>query len=172
MLNEVNLIGRTGDKPEIRKMNSGDTVASFSLATSESWKDDKGEKQERTQWHRCVSFNQGLNKVFEKYVGKGDLLMVKGQLEHRSYDKDGETKYVSEVVLRPYKGELVMLGSPKGDDRQDDRSQKDNRSSGYGNSGRRQQRGEDYGSDQQMGGGMPEDEIPFDKLRGPALQMG
>lgn len=107
--NQVTLLGRVGKEPEIRSFQSGDRVANFSLATSESWKKD-GEKKEKTTWHNIVVTNQGLVKVIESYVKKGDLLLIVGKLENRSYDKNGETRYVTEVCLRPYNGELTMLG--------------------------------------------------------------
>jgi len=108
-LNRVDLIGRLGKDPEQRAMQSGDTVVSFSLATSETWKDKQGIKQERTQWHNCASFNQGLNKVLMNYAKKGSQIMVTGQLEHSSYEKDGVTKYKTEVVLRPFDSFLQLL---------------------------------------------------------------
>ncbi len=110
-LNRVDLIGRLGKDPEQRAMQSGDTVVSFSLATSETWKDKQGNRQEKTQWHNCVSFNQGLNKVLTSYVKKGSQIMVTGALEHSSYEKDGVTKYKTEVVLRPFDSFLQLLDS-------------------------------------------------------------
>jgi single-strand DNA-binding protein len=113
MLNKVTLIGNLGKDPEIRTMQSGDKVANFSLATSERWKDKTtGERKEKTEWHRVVVFNQGLVKVIEGFVKKGSKLYLEGQLETRKWtDKDGVEKYSTEVALRPFKGELVMLDS-------------------------------------------------------------
>jgi single-strand DNA-binding protein len=91
-------------------MQSGDRVANLSLATSESWNDKaSGERKEKTEWHRVVVFNQGLVKVIENYVKKGSKLYIEGQLETRSWEQDGQKKYTTEVVLRPYRGELTML---------------------------------------------------------------
>lgn len=116
-LNKVMLIGRVGKDPEIRSMQSGDNVASFSLATSETWKDKQsGEKKEKTSWHNVVSFNQPLNNVIESYVKKGSQIYVEGSLETRKWqDKDGNDKYTTEVILKAFNGSVVLLGG-KSDD--------------------------------------------------------
>jgi single-strand DNA-binding protein len=115
-VNKVILIGNLGKDPEIRSMQSGDKVASFSIATSENWKDKAtGERKEKTEWHRISCFNQGLVKVIESYVKKGSKVYIEGQLETRKWtDKDGQEKYSTEVVLRPFRGELTMLDSKGG----------------------------------------------------------
>ena len=101
-------------------MQSGDKVCNFSVATSESWTDKaNGEVKERTQWHRVVVFNQGLLKVCEKYLEKGSKIYIEGQIETRSYDKDGQKIYTTEIVLRPYAGEIILLGG-KGKDESSD----------------------------------------------------
>jgi single-strand DNA-binding protein len=112
-VNKVILVGNLGKDPEIRSMQSGDKVASFSIATSEKWNDKaSGEKKEKTEWHRISCFNQGLVKVIESYVKKGSKVYIEGQLETRKWtDKDGVEKYSTEVILRPFKSELVMLDS-------------------------------------------------------------
>lgn len=115
-VNKVILIGNLGKDPEIRSMQSGDKVASFSIATSENWKDKAtGERKEKTEWHRVSVWNQGLVKVIESYVKKGSKVYIEGQLETRKWtDKDGVEKYSTEVVLRPFRGELTMLDSKGG----------------------------------------------------------
>jgi single-strand DNA-binding protein len=117
-VNRVILIGNLGKDPEIRTMQSGDKVANFSIATSESWKDkNSGERREKTEWHRISVFNQGIVSVLEKYVKKGAKVYVEGQLETRKWtDKDGVEKYTTEVLLKPFRGELVMLDSRKDGD--------------------------------------------------------
>ena len=111
-VNKVILVGNLGADPDIRSMQSGDKVVNLSLATSESWKDKStGERRDNTQWHRVVIFNQGLVKVCENYLKKGSKLYIEGQLETRSWEQDGQKKYTTEVVLRPYRGELTMLDS-------------------------------------------------------------
>lgn len=113
-VNRVTLLGHVGKDPEIRSMQSGDKVANFSVATSESWKDKtSGDKKERTTWHNIVVWNQNIVKVVESYVKKGDKIYIEGSIETREYEKDGVKKYVTEIVLRPFRGEIVLLGSKK-----------------------------------------------------------
>jgi len=113
-LNKVTLIGNLGSDPEVRSATGGNRVANFSLATSRSWNDASGVKQEKTEWHRCVAWNSKsstLADIVERYVKKGDKLYVEGRIEYRQWqDKDGQTKYSTEINVR----ELIMLGSPKG----------------------------------------------------------
>lgn len=110
-VNRVIIVGNLGSDPEIRSFQTGDRVANFSVATSESWKSkDTGEKQSRTQWHKIAVFNQGLVGVIERYLKKGSKVYLEGMLETRKWtDQSGQEKYMTEVVLRPYRGELVML---------------------------------------------------------------
>jgi single-strand DNA-binding protein len=113
-MNKVMLIGNLGSQPDIRVMQSGEKIANLSLATSESWKDkNTGEKKTITQWHRVVIFNQAIVDICQQYIAQGDKVCIEGALEHRSYEKDGETKYVTEVVLRNFNSNLIML-TPKG----------------------------------------------------------
>jgi len=112
-MNKVLLIGRLGNDPEARTFQNGGGVVSFSLATSERWKDGNGERKERTEWHRVSVFTEGLRDVVEKYLHKGDLVSIEGKLETRKWtDAQGTDHYSTEVVLRPFRGELIMLGSP------------------------------------------------------------
>lgn len=111
-VNKVILVGNIGADPEIRSMQSGDEVCNLSIATSESWKDkNTGERKEKTEWHRVVVFNQGLVKVCKNYLKKGAKVYIEGQLETRSWEQDGQKKYTTEIVLRPFRGELTMLDS-------------------------------------------------------------
>lgn len=100
MLNQCNFIGNTGDAPEIRHTNAGKKVASFSLAVTEKWKDQSGERQERTEWVRCVCFQEGLCGVLEQYVKKGSKLHITGKMQTRDYEKDGIKRYVTEIVVQ------------------------------------------------------------------------
>ncbi len=115
-LNKVTLIGNLGNDPEIRTTNGGNKVAQFSIATSRQWSSASGEKQEKTEWHKCVAWNQGtrgtgLADIIEKYVKKGDKLYVEGRIEYRQYeDKEKQTKYVTEINVR----EILLLGGGKG----------------------------------------------------------
>lgn len=110
-LNKVTLIGRVGRDPEVRSTNSGSKVAGFSLATSEKWRDKRsGEMTEKTEWHNIVIWNEGTVKFVEQYVKKGDLLYIEGKLETRSYqDKDGNEKRTTEIVVKPFGGEVQKL---------------------------------------------------------------
>lgn len=114
-LNKASLIGNVGQDPEIRTTSNGSKVATFSLATSRSWNGPSGDKQEKTEWHRCVVWNaqrgSGLADVVERYVHKGEKLFVEGRIEYRQYqDKEGQTRYVTEINVR----DLLLLGSRGG----------------------------------------------------------
>jgi single-strand DNA-binding protein len=113
-LNKVMLIGNLGSDPEVRSTTGGNRVATFSLATSRQWNSANGEKQEKTEWHRCVVWNtkgSGLADVVEKYCKKGDKLFVEGRIEYRQWqDKENQTRYSTEINVR----EMVMLGGGRG----------------------------------------------------------
>lgn len=115
-VNKVIIIGNLGRDPEIRSFQNGGRVASFSVATSENWKDrTTGEKKERTEWHRVSILNDKLVEIVERYVKKGSKVYIEGQLETRKWtDKDGQEKYTTEVVLRPFRGEITLLDSAGG----------------------------------------------------------
>lgn len=108
MINKVTLIGRVGKEPTVRYTNDDRAIASLSIATSESWKDKNGDKQEKTEWHSVVIFGTTATFV-EKYVNKGDLVYIEGKLTTRKWqDKDGSDKYSTEVVI-DVKGQLQKL---------------------------------------------------------------
>ncbi len=115
-LNKVTLIGNLGSDPEVRATPGGNRVAQFSLATSRTWNDQSGVKQEKTEWHRCVVWNtktSQLADIVERYVKKGDKLYVEGRIEYRQWqDKDGQTRYSTEINVR----ELIMLSGRSGGD--------------------------------------------------------
>jgi single-strand DNA-binding protein len=110
-VNKVILVGNLGADPEIRRLNSGDPVVNLRIATSETWRDrNSGERQERTEWHRVVIFNDNLAKVAEQYLKKGMKVYIEGQLQTRKWqDQSGQEKYSTEVVLQKFRGELQML---------------------------------------------------------------
>lgn len=110
-MNKAILLGNLGQKPEIRRTNDGRPIANLSLATSEVWRDkNTGEKREKTEWHRIVCFNEGLCKIIEEWLDKGDKIMVVGQLQTRSWeDKEGVKKYSTEIVLQAFNGELKII---------------------------------------------------------------
>ncbi len=104
--NKVQLVGNTGNDPEIITLESGKKLAKLTIATNESYKNDKGEKVTDTQWHNVVAWGKTA-EIIEKYVVKGNQIAVEGKLTHRTYDdKNGEKRYITEIVL----SELVMLG--------------------------------------------------------------
>jgi single-strand DNA-binding protein len=113
-LNKVMLIGNVGNDPEVRATPNGGRVAQLNLATTRTWNGANGEKQEKTEWHRCVLWNvrgSGLADVVERYVKKGDRLYLEGRIEYRQWqDKDGQTRYTTEINVR----EMVMLSSRGG----------------------------------------------------------
>jgi len=111
-LNKVQLIGNLGRDPEMRQTQDGKKIATFSMATTESWKDRMtGERRDRTEWHRIVIFNERLAEIVEQYLRKGSKIYIEGQLQTRKWnDQQGIEKYTTEVVLTQFKGELTMLG--------------------------------------------------------------
>jgi single-strand DNA-binding protein len=116
-LNKAILIGNVGQDPEVRSTQTGGRVATFSLATTRTWNGPSGDRQEKTEWHRCVVWNtgakgQGLADVVEKYVKKGERIYVEGRIEYRQWqDKENVTRYTTEVNVR----ELLLLGGgPRG----------------------------------------------------------
>ena len=115
-VNKVILVGNLGADPEARSLNNGGEVVNIRVATSESWKDRDGNRQERTEWHNVVIFNENLVKVAEQYLKKGSTVYIEGQLQTRSWDdQSGQKKYATEVVLQRFRGELQMLGGRGGE---------------------------------------------------------
>ena len=112
-VNRVILLGFVGQEPTIRATQDGKKIASFSLATSEKWKDKStGEPRDKTEWHRIVIFSEGLSNIVERFVKKGTKLFIEGSLQTRKWtDNAGVEKYTTEVVLQRYRGELTLLGS-------------------------------------------------------------
>ncbi|WP_137389323.1 single-stranded DNA-binding protein [Rhodoligotrophos defluvii] len=115
-VNKVILIGNLGKDPEIRHTKDGRPVASFSLATTENWRDrQSGERKERTEWHNIVIFSEGLCKVAEQYLKKGSKVYVEGQLQTRKWqDQNGNDRYTTEVVLQGFNATLTMLDGRPG----------------------------------------------------------
>ena len=132
-VNKVTLLGRLGKDPEIRQMNNGGNVANLSLATSERWRDQSGETQERTEWHRVVVFGK-LADVVGKYLKKGSQVYFEGRLQTRKWtDQEGKDRYSTEIIVSGFGGVMVMLGG--------------NNNSGGGYSG-----GNDFGGEYSSGG--------------------
>ena len=139
-VNKVILVGHLGKDPEVRTMNNGGEVVSFSIATSENWNDKaSGERKEKTEWHNIVIFNENLGRIAKQYLRKGSSVYVEGQLQTRKWtDQNGNDRYTTEVVLQRFRGELTLLGGREG---------------GGGSSGGSSNWGEDRGSSPFGGGG-------------------
>lgn len=110
-VNKVIIMGNLGKDPEIRNFPNGGRVCNFSVATSESWRDkNSGEKQERTQWHNISILSDPLVNIAERFLKKGSKVYLEGQLETRKWqDNSGSDRYSTEIVLRPYKGEITLI---------------------------------------------------------------
>lgn len=125
-VNKAIILGRLGRDPEVRNFNNGGRVVNLRIATSETWKDREGERQERTEWHNVAIFNEKLGEIAEKYLRKGSEVYIEGQIETRKYqDQSGQDRYSTEIVLRPYRGEIALIGGRQdgnGDDRDSGRS--------------------------------------------------
>jgi single-strand DNA-binding protein len=114
-VNKVILVGNLGDDPESRSLNNGGEVVNMRVATSESWKDKDGNRQERTEWHRVVIFNENLGRVAKSYLRKGSKVYLEGQIQTRKWqDQSGADRYSTEIVLQRFRGELVLLDSRGG----------------------------------------------------------
>jgi single-strand DNA-binding protein len=136
-VNKVILVGNLGADPEARSLNNGGEVVNMRIATSEQWKDREGNRQERTEWHNVVIFNENLGKVAKSYLRKGSKVYIEGQIQTRKWqDQSGNDKYTTEIVLQKFRGELQLLDSREG---------------GGGGGGGRGAFNDDF--DQSMGGG-------------------
>ena len=154
-VNKVIIVGNLGRDPEVRSFPNGGKVCNLRIATSENWRDrNTGERKERTEWHSVAIFSEPLAKIAEQYLRKGSKVYIEGQLETRKWqDQSGQDRYTTEIVLRPYRGELTLL---------------DGRDGGGGGGGQGGYGGGSGGSGGgsgggQSGGGRPDldDEIPF-----------
>ena len=167
-VNKVIIVGNLGRDPEVRTFQNGGKVVNLNIATSETWRDKaSGERKERTEWHRVSILNENLAKIAEQYLKKGSKVYIEGQLETRKWqDQAGVEKFTTEVVLRPFRGELTLLdgreggsggGSSGGGGYMADQS-------GGRDSGGRDSGGYDSGASSGGGGGRGgdmDDEIPF-----------
>ena len=155
-VNKVILVGNLGADPEVRQFQNGGQVCSFSLATSENWKDkNTGERREKTEWHRISIFSEGLVRVASQYLKKGSKVYLEGQLETRKWqDQSGQDRYTTEVVLRGFNSNLTML---------DGRGGGDNAGMAGGGYGQQISGGQSGGRNDGPGGQSFEldDEIPF-----------
>jgi single-strand DNA-binding protein len=114
-VNKVILVGNLGADPEARSLNNGGEVVNMRVATSETWKDRDGNRQERTEWHNVVIFNENLGRVAKSYLKKGSKVYLEGQIQTRKWaDQSGNDRYTTEIVLQKFRGELVLLDSRDG----------------------------------------------------------
>lgn len=115
-VNKVIIVGNLGRDPEVRTFSNGGKVVNLRIATSETWKDKQtGERKDRTEWHSVAIMNEGIAKIAETYLKKGSTVYIEGQLETRKWqDQSGQDRYSTEIVLRPYRGELTLLGGKGG----------------------------------------------------------
>lgn len=170
-LNKVMIIGRLGADPEVRNFQNGGKIVNLRLATSETWRDKQtGERKERTEWHTVSVQNEGLCKIAEQYLRKGSEVYIEGQLSTRKWqDQSGNDRYSTEIVLRPYNGNIVLIGG-----RQDGGSNSGGGARGGASGGRSGGDGYDQspegygGSSGRSGGGAGrsarddlDDEVPF-----------
>ena len=131
-VNKVILLGNLGRDPDIRSMQSGSKMASFSIATSKRWKDRSTQEQkEKTSWHNIVVFGDGLVDIVEKYVKKGSKIYVEGELQTRKWqDQEGKDRYTTEVILQGYNCNLTLLDSRNSNNQSNNQDQisQDNKS--------------------------------------------
>lgn len=176
-VNKVILVGNLGADPEVRTFQNGGKVCNLRIATSETWKDrTTGERKERTEWHSVAIFSEPLARIAEQYLRKGSKVYLEGQLETRKWqDQSGQDRYTTEIVLRPYRGELTLLdsrsggggggGGDYGGSGGGDYGSGGGRDYGGGSSGGRDYGGGSGGSGGSGGGRPPardlDDEIPF-----------
>jgi len=115
-VNKVILVGNLGKDPEVRMTQEGTKIVTFSLATSEQWRDrETQERKERTEWHRVVIFNEKLADIADKYLRKGSKIYVEGQLQTRKWtDQTGQERYTTEIIVPRFRGEITMLDSARG----------------------------------------------------------
>ena len=155
-VNKVIIVGNLGQDPEIRTFQNGGKIANLRIATSETWKDkNSGERREKTEWHSIVLHAEPLVRLAEQYLRKGMKVYIEGQLETRKWqDQSGADRYSTEIALRPFRSELTMLDSPRGDDQQQGNRQQSARQASY--DAQRPQSGGYGGS-----ANLDESEIPF-----------
>ena len=164
-VNKVIIIGNLGRDPEVRSFPNGGKVCNLRIATSETWRDKQtGERREKTEWHAVSITNEGIAKIAEQYLRKGSTVYIEGQLETRKWqDQQGNDRYSTEVVVKPFSGSLTLLGGNQSGERGQSGGGYDQSPAGYG--GNHSQGGygggSAYGAGTGGAGGVDEDEIPF-----------
>jgi single-strand DNA-binding protein len=161
-VNKVILVGNLGKDPKVASLPSGDRVVSFTLATSENWKDkNTGERREKTEWHNVAIFNENIGRVVEQYCKKGSKVYLEGQIQTRKYnDQSGAEKYITEVVLQKFRGELTLLDSRGGGEGRESFGGED-RAPGFGRASPAERRPAMAPAGGGGGGEFQDDDIPF-----------
>jgi single-strand DNA-binding protein len=158
-VNKVILVGRLGKDPETKSFANGGSVTQFTMATSENWRDKQtGERKEKTEWHNIVIRNENIGKVAQQYLRKGSEVYIEGSIQSRKYqDQSGNDRYITEIVVGPFKGEMTLIGG------------RDGGGAGAGGGGG-SYGGDDYGAPMSSGGGAKRpaafdddlnDDVPF-----------
>lgn len=173
-VNKVIIVGNLGRDPEVRSFQNGGKVVNLRIATSETWRDrTSGERKERTEWHSVAIFSEPLAKIAEQYLRKGSKVYIEGALETRKWqDQSGQDRYTTEIVLRPFRGELTLLDGRDGgsgggggggyDDRGGPEDFGGGSGGGYGGGGRSGGGSGGFGGGSGGGGRSDmDDEIPF-----------
>ncbi len=150
MANKVILLGRLGNDPDIKNTRDGKIFANFNLATTERWRDRSGERKEETTWHRVVIWSEKLAEIAEQYLRKGSQVYLEGKLKTREWEKDGEKRYVTEVILQGFDAKLEMVGGRGDRGRSDDDADRESAGSSRSGNNSRSRRNDDM-----------DDEIPF-----------
>lgn len=159
-VNKVILVGRLGKDPETKSFANGGSVTQFTMATSENWRDKQtGERKEKTEWHNIVIRNENIGKVAQQYLRKGSEVYIEGSIQSRKYqDQSGNDRYITEIVVGPFKGEMTLIGG------------RDGGGAGMGGGGGGSYGGDDYGAPAPTGGGAKRpaafdddlnDDVPF-----------
>jgi single-strand DNA-binding protein len=159
-VNKVILVGRLGKDPETKSFANGGSVTQFTMATSENWRDKQsGERKERTEWHNIVIRNENIGKVAQQYLRKGSEVYIEGSIQSRKYqDQSGNDRYITEIVVGPFKGEMTLIGG------------RDGGGASAGGGGGGSYGGDDYGAPMSSGGGAKRpaafdddlnDDVPF-----------
>lgn len=153
-INRAILLGNVGRDPDIRTTNAGDKVATFSIATTESYKDKAtGQKRDNTEWHTIVVWNQNIIPTIQQYVKKGGKVGIEGQIKTRKWqDRDGSDRYTTEIVIGRFDGRLTLEGSPQGQSRSE---------TDYGTTTARKPRDEGRAAEPASVGNEIDDDIPF-----------
>jgi single-strand DNA-binding protein len=167
-VNKVILVGRLGKDPETRSFQNGGKVVSFTLATSETWNDrSSGERKERTEWHNIVIRNEKLGELAEKYLKKGREVYIEGAIQSRKYEVSGQEKYITEIIVGPFRGEMTFIGG-RGDEGGGERAPGGYEGARSGGASTRQPARSEGGGSQwdspkggHGGGSDLDDEIPF-----------